>query len=205
MNKVPPKTPPAPDLASLPATEPSFNWQPQIWISLSSAVIALCALSFSIYNGWLQRQSQKLSVRPRMTVSFFYNDQGSGFLFGGTGIGYATLKSFDVLVDGKAQHNWTEMCRALGFATKPSFEFVVPRPETIFKPDSYEKVFWIASGPYSEELKLKADRIIIKSCYCSIYDECWRVDSQNQVPEALSSCPQQLVTFTSPPRIVRLP
>lgn len=38
-------------------------------------------------------------------------------MFGGTGIGHAILKAFDVSVDGKPQANWYEMCRALGFAS----------------------------------------------------------------------------------------
>ena len=137
-------------------------------------LVALCALSFSMYQGWLQREYLRLSIQPRMTASFFYNNDGAGFMFGGTGIGYASLKTFEVLVDGKPVPNWLEMCHALGYQSPPKFEFVVPRPETLFKPDSYNKVFWIPAGPDSEELKLKVGRISIKACYCSIYDECRR-------------------------------
>lgn len=133
---------------------------------------------------------QKISVRPRMTISLFYNDEGAGYMFGGTGIGYATLKAFEVLVDGKPQSNWSEMCRALGFATEPAFEFVVPRRETVFKSDSYGKVFWIPSGPQSEELKLKAGRIFISACYCSVFNECWKVDTHGETAGTYWSLPQ---------------
>jgi hypothetical protein len=173
---------------------------PQMWISLSSALIALCALGFSIYQGFLQRQFLKLSVRPRMTISFFYNNDGAGFMFGGTGIGYATMKTFEVLVDGKPQSSWIEMCRTLGFASPPRFEFTVPRPETVFKPDTYNKVFWIPSGPQSDELKSKAGRIFIRTCYCSVFDECWRVDTHDDLPERINLCPKSEIPFTSPPR-----
>lgn len=172
---------------------------PQLWISLSSAVIALCALSFSIYQGFLQRQFLKLSVKPRMTISFFYNNDGAGFMFGGTGIGYATMKTFDVLVDGKPQSSWLEMCRALGYSSPPQFDFTVPRPETVFKPDTYNKVFWISSGPQSEELRSKHGRVFIQACYCSVFDECWTVDTHNDSPTRVNLCPRPEISFTSPP------
>ena len=140
-----------------------------------------------------------------MTVSLYYNDEGAGFMFGGTGIGYATLKTFEVLVDGKPQPSWLEMCRTLGLSSAPTFEFVVPRPETVFKPDSYHKVFWIPQGPQSEELKLKAGRILIRACYCSVYDECWSVDSHGELREGVVVCPKAEMVFSAPPRQVRLP
>jgi hypothetical protein len=162
-------------------------------------LIALCALGFSIYQGYLQRQFLKLSVRPRMTISLFYNDDGAGFMFGGTGIGYATMKTFEVLVDEKPQSSWFEMCRALGFASAPRFEFTVPRPESVFKSDSYNKVFWIPSGPDADELKSKSSRIFIRACYCLVFDECWKVDNHNDLPEGVDACPRPEITFSSPP------
>jgi hypothetical protein len=145
-------------------------------------------------------QFQKLSVQPRMTASFFYNNDGAGFVFGGTGIGYATLKTFDVLVDGKPQPNWLEMCRALNFASAPTFDFSVPRPETVFKPDIYNKVFWVPFGPQSQKLMLKSGRILIRACYCSVFAECWRIDSHDKPPEPVDRCPKSEITFGAPPR-----
>lgn len=176
------------------------QWQPQTWIALASAGIAFCALGLSIWQGWLQRQYWRLTVQPRMTISFFYNNDGAGYLFGGTGIGYATLKTFEVLVDSRPQANWLEMCHSLGFQSPPKFQFVVPRPGTIFKPDSYDKVFWIPAGQQADELKREASRIAIRACYCSIYNECWRIDNTDSTPKKTDSCPIPEVTFTSPPR-----
>jgi hypothetical protein len=167
-------------------------------VPLAATVISFCALAFTVYQGYLQREFLRLSIQPRMIVSFFYNEQGSGFMFGGAGIGYANLKVFEVFVDGKAQSSWLEMCHALGFAAGPRFEFVVPRPDTVFKPDSYDKVFWIASSPDSEELKLKHGRILIRACYCSVFDECWQVDTRDSHRRAVSACPTPSLTFTAP-------
>lgn len=140
-----------------------------------------------------------------MTVSFFYNAEGAGFMFGGTGIGHAILKTFEVFVDEKPQPDWADMCRALGFASRPTFEFVVPRAEAVFNPDSYNKTFWIPAGPQAEELKLKVGRVLIRACYCSVYPECWQIDSHNSTPAPVDSCPVPAVIFRAPPRTVKLP
>lgn len=185
--------------------DPKRRWEAQTWIALSSASVAVCALLFSVYQGWVQREFLKLSVQPRMTISFFYNAEGAGYMFGGTGIGYASLKTFEVLVDGQHQPNWLEMCHALGFTSPPQFEFVVPRPQTIFKPDSYNKTFWIGAGPQAEELKLKSGRIVVNACYCSIYDECWQVSTPSSLPIRVDSCPTQSAIFGAPPIPVHSP
>src|SRR5258708_37911062 len=175
------------------------RWQPQMWISLSSALIALSALTFAIYQSLLQRQFLKLSVRPRMTASFYYNNEGAGYLFGNTGMGYGTLKTFEVSVDGKPQPSWQEMCRALGFALSPTFTFGVPYTEDVIKPGDHYKTFWIPYGPEADEIKSKSKRILIRACYCSVFDECWRVSSDKALPESVNLCPNPNVTFSAPP------
>jgi len=89
------------------------------------------------------------------------------------------------------------MCHTLGFAAAPTFDFNVPRPDVVYKPDSYEKVFWIPSGPYSEELKLKHGRILIRACYCSVFDECWQVATRGPRERVGKECPSPSVPFTS--------
>jgi hypothetical protein len=175
------------------------RWQPQMWISLSSALIALCALTFAIYQSLLQRQFLRLSVRPHMIISFNYDNDGAGFMFGNTGMGYGTIKTFEVLVDGRPQPNWQEVCRTLGFASSPAFEFLVPYPEEVLKPDSVHRSFWMPYGPEAEELKLKKERIFVKVCYCSVFDECWKVDSRSGLPERVNQCPKPDIAFTAPP------
>ena len=174
-------------------------------IPLASAVISFCALAFTVYQGYLQRQFVKLSFQPSMMIGFYYNDEGTGYMFGDSGIGPATLKTFEVLVDGKLQPTWLEMCRALEFATPPHFDFVVPRPEIVYKPNSFEKLFWIRSGPDSEQFKLKVGRVPVTACYCSVFGDCWRVDSHGAPPRAVGSCPTPALAFEAPPTPVRMP
>lgn len=164
----------------------------QIW----TALIAVCALVLSIYQGCEQKRFLKISGRPQLMISLYYGKDGAGFELGNNGIGYAILKTFEVLVDGEPRSSWDDVCRALGFAFRPSYEFLVPHPETFIQPGPSAKVFWIEPGPQSKELLSKVDRISFKVCYCSIFDECWRAVEHGS-SQRVDVCPKQEIDFTS--------
>jgi hypothetical protein len=204
MAKLPKQPQAGPTVSHEPESRFSLR-DPKTVVPLASVFISFLALALAIYQGYLQRDFLRVSNRPRMVVSFYYNDKGSGFLFGDRGMGHATLKVFEVLVDGRAQVSWLEMFHTLGFAAAPPFQFVVPRPEAIYKPDSEEQVVWLDPGPYSEEMKQKQGRILVRACYCSVFDECWRVDSRGSHESTGTACPTPVLTFGAPPVSVQKP
>lgn len=106
-------------------------------------------------------------------------------MFGNTGIGPAYLHWFQILVDGKPKPSWLAMGAALGLKNHPKFDFV--RPGRVYKPDSYNKHFWVQPGPLDEEIRSQHKRIELKACYCSIFDECWAVTNHSD-PVPVSSC-----------------
>lgn len=69
---------------------------------ISSAVIALCALGLSIWQGCLARTHNRLSVRPHLTT-WTHSDAEKGFYaveLINNGIGPAVIEEFTVKVDG---------------------------------------------------------------------------------------------------------
>jgi len=69
---------------------------------ISSAVIALCALGLSIWQGCLARTHNRLSVRPHLTT-WTHSDADKGFYVVeliNNGIGPAIIEEFTVKVDG---------------------------------------------------------------------------------------------------------
>lgn len=79
----------------------TINWG--LVTGISSAVIALCALVFSICQGMQARKHNRLSVRPDLTT-WEEKDAEKGF-YGveliNNGIGPAVIEEFSVKVDGK--------------------------------------------------------------------------------------------------------
>lgn len=80
------------------------QWSAGTWIAASSSVIALCALVFSLYAAWLERDHKRRISRPEMLASFFFDQDGSGFMFGNIGLGPARLKWFQVLARQRQQY-----------------------------------------------------------------------------------------------------
>lgn len=77
------------------------DWQ--VVTGISSAVIALCALGLSIWQGILARTHNRLSFRPHLTT-WVHSDAEKGFYaveLINNGIGPAVIEEFSVKVDGK--------------------------------------------------------------------------------------------------------
>lgn len=70
-------------------------------ISLSAAVIALCALFVTIWQGVQNRRHNRLSMRPLLHFDFLAKDGIVSISLKNTGVGPAVIKKFTVELDGK--------------------------------------------------------------------------------------------------------
>ena len=83
-----------------------MNFDAEIWVATASAVIALCALGVTIWQGRQNYKHNKLSVRPFLGT-FMYTDivnkktARRTFELMNCGIGPAIIKNFVLLYDGK--------------------------------------------------------------------------------------------------------
>jgi len=121
------------------------TWTANRWIAFTSIIVAVCALSVSIYTAWLGRDYLRRSQQPEMLMSFMYHKDGAGFFFGNVGLGPAKLEWFQILVDEQPQQDWAAMLRAIGVTSPTPIEFSFPGP--IYLVDSFKKVFWVEPGP----------------------------------------------------------
>ncbi len=78
-----------------------MNWE--LVVGVSSAVIALCALAISIWQGIQTRNHNKISFRPHLTT-WSHNQSKQGVYaidLMNNGLGPAIIKSFTIKVEGK--------------------------------------------------------------------------------------------------------
>lgn len=143
------------------------------WVSV---LISICALSLAIYTAYLERQHKRLSVQPHIYMSFYFNDQGAGWMTGNSGLGPAVIKWFTVYVDGKQQPTWAAVMKTLGIPAG-AFEFSTLFPGELKATGGPAKIFWVPSGPRSKALIRDYSRVQLEVCYCSLYDECWKLTS----------------------------
>ncbi len=144
-------------------------------------IIALTAVGLSLNEFSAQRTHDKLSVFPRLIYSFEFNETGAGWVSANVGIGPARLRGFEIIVDGIPLPAETDegktplpdmLVKALGLPPTSS-KFTEPRAGDLYEPNHENKLFWLQPGP-AEKLILKEwNRVEIKACYCSMYDECW--------------------------------
>jgi hypothetical protein len=175
--------------AAIPATN-----RPQLITSWASIVIALSGLLLSVYSACQSHSATRLSARPYVQIPFSFDDTGAGWRYLNMGLGVAVVKSFEVSLDGQRVRSWNELRDKLGL--KGHLDFSVPGPGNIaspYKSGDRADLFWV-SPDERNLLVSKSQRVRITSCYCSLYEECWKssyateMEIPNVIPEKVSAC-----------------
>ncbi len=150
--------------------------KPNIWAA-SSAVVAACALVFSVYQGYKVREHDRLGVTPRMLLEFGFRTDGVGWKLSNRGLGPAEIRGFSVAVDGADKHNWVEVLKALNI-THGTYDFAVPYANgTVYPVGTELKLFWLPPE-FTEYLTKNFHRVRIEIVYCSLYKECWSINEK---------------------------
>ena len=186
-------------------------------VSYAALVISVLALLLSYKDEELQRTNQVLSVRPLLTAYSEFLDESAhpGLLIENRGAGPAVVKATDVTVGqdpyGSMTHgNWAKVLVASGLSDKIRTEyysietgFIVPTAKPVLllgladqlDPKNPEHR---ANATVLREFVKKSLKISI--CYCSLYDECWRLDYANDADgnDAPTTTPQVDCTTAVP-------
>ena len=157
-------------------------------MSASATIIAMVALGTGLYQAKLSRDQARAAVWPYL-ISGNSGENGYSRIVQNVGLGPAIIGSFEILVDGKPMHSWKEVADSLhvpiGFKGSRSTTFrrglVVP----------------VGANIHLIELPDSADIALMRShldhlrsfiCYCSLYDDCWAVDSDVSAPSKVKAC-----------------
>jgi hypothetical protein len=154
--------------------------KPSDVIAVCSVIIAIIAAGLSGYSAYLQREHDRLSVRPSLLVSFTYNDTGVGWTYGNRGLGPARLRGFRIFIDKVEQKPPTApvefsdlIVSGLHLPVGGKYQFRNPSAGQMITTSEPSSWFWVNSAPINEILKSEYRRVQIEFCYCSMYDECW--------------------------------
>ena len=164
-----------------------------------AVLIAVCAVSLTAYQAHVINRTQHLSVLPYVGISFRQDEDGAGWTMTNWGVGPAKIRTFEVLVDGKPQPHWRAVGAALGLPRPARYESTVPSPGSIELPEITSQLFWIGRGPVSETLTRNRERVIVRLCYCSLFDDCWVVTDREGEPKRGSCEAAPAVPFEAYP------
>ena len=166
----------------------------------SPIIIALCALSLSIDQGIRNREHDRLTVRPYVHINFEDTvESGAIWKLTNSGLGPAIIKSFQILVDGNPCTNWACVLTKLQMAndTPPAVRVRAIYPGMIVEAKESMMLIQIMRGDFAADLfkNYKFRRVEIRTCYCSLYNECWQVGNNTRFPISVKSCDSDTHTF----------
>ena len=177
-------------------------------LSASAGIVALSALAVSVYQTKIMREQQRASAWPYVRVGHNWDQPGHGYSIhvGNDGLGPAAVRAVQVRVDGVARPNWNAVVRALlGRDTRAYFStfhrgsVLLPgtdRPIVQLPVDSEALAFWReAQRPIASDTS--HERLEIEACYCSLYEECWRITSESEEPERVRACEPPRAPWTN--------
>jgi hypothetical protein len=175
-------------------------------LGVSAVTISFISLFLAIHNGNAMERLVEANSWPSVQVTFSTLNQDSTphvhFDIANKGVGPARIESLDVTYNGAHLGDGRAVLNAmLGRTTVPPrprvqtstiTHAVMAAKETItfidFKPEEY-------SAEDYEAMRLGASKVIFRTCYCSVFDECWMADTSASRPSKVKECPAAASEF----------
>lgn len=169
------------------------------WLSASAAVVAATALGVSIYQAYITREQQRMSVWPYVTQDNTGSDSSYARRVHNVGIGPALVRSVTIAVDGRRVATWRELVMRARNVDSTSARLLTRgsaimtssvRRGHVLLPDANVELIRATGGPAPAALRdmLNDDRVDLRVCYCSLYRECWLSSSLSMEPQPVRVC-----------------
>ncbi len=160
-------------------------------VGASAGLIALAALATAVYTAWITRQQQKMAVWPYIMQA--NSDSGGAYnrLVRNAGVGPALVRSFELRIDGTPARDWDDVFRRVGWRPPPRGSLSSGLgPGSVLMPGQTISLLTISdSADWHRFRRAVVPRLHTIACYCSLYGECWRDDSEEAEPRR-AACPR---------------
>jgi hypothetical protein len=158
--------------------------------AIIAAFVGLLALTVSGYTAYIQRQQVRAQVWPYLEPGV--SGSKRELVLVNKGVGPARVRSVQMYVDGKPQHNWHDVYAALGL----KFEHVPPYSTVnsivLSAGEHLDQVLFQSVDDFNAFAK-QAARAEMRLCYCSTLNECWTYDAREKDPSReyseVDACP----------------
>lgn len=140
--------------------------------ALAAGLVSVSALSVSIYEAYLQRQEQRVSVWPIIEFWSSYSDEGFAVRLANKGIGPGEIKNVRVTYRGQPQQSWRAVFEPVlgdqaGHFSHSMVIGNVTAPGDIVTMLQY-------SPDVSAAARAASKDIAMSICYCSVFGDCWQ-------------------------------
>lgn len=141
--------------------------------ALAAGVVGFSALGVSVYEAYLMREQQRASVWPIVEAwSFHMSEEGFGVNVANKGIGPALLRSVELSVEGRPKHSWTQLFGDLLGTESLSYSMAAISGNVLAAGEALT-IFQVTPEYNSKAYHDASERVSLRICYCSVFDECW--------------------------------
>jgi hypothetical protein len=168
----------------------------QTVLSVAGVFIAIVALYAALTESAAVRQQTAAAVWPFVQMSIADHDSGESAEFTmsltNVGVGPARMHAVRLIIDGEPMRDWAHAVTLLGgkLTDQVGRNFVSNR---VLSPNEKVDMISITDPDLARQFQavIANPETSITYCYCSIFDECWLVDSRRDIqnPESIEDCP----------------
>jgi hypothetical protein len=185
----------------------------EILVSVPTLVISVALAYFSFVQADASRKMQRTETWPYVSYG---TDNSSpevkdeiSFSLSNDGVGPARLVEMEFIYNGKLVRDPLEFvrecCATAAKAAARNLTFTTDRVDGVLRPGESRKFIRLAKTPANAPLwnRLNDERwkVVVRTCYCSIFDECWVFDSRQDQPTGVKVCPPHWTKFEERPNL----
>jgi hypothetical protein len=183
----------------------------EILVSLPTLVISLALAYFSFVQADASKKMQRTETWPYVSYG---TDNSSpevkdeiSFSLSNDGVGPARLQEMEFAYNGKPMRDPLEFiqscCASGAVAPAKNLTFTTDRVDGVLRPGEKRSFIRLAktaqNAPLWSRLNDERWKVVVRTCYCSIFDDCWVFDSQKGQPDEVKACPADWTKFEERP------
>ena len=178
----------------------------QILVTLPTLVISLALAYFSFVQADAARKMQRSGTWPY--VSFETSNTSPdgkseiSFNLANDGVGPARLEAMEFVYRGKPMSTPLQFVHDCCAGSAP-LAFISSDVGGVLRPGEKREFIKLTKTDQNAAIwnRLNDERwnVVVRTCYCSIFDDCWVFDSRDDKPQPVAVCPADWTKFAEHP------
>lgn len=155
-------------------------------IMATAAVVAsVAAVLVAVYTAWLDRSFARAATWPYIEIFRSYNDTAMSYTVTNQGTGPAIIRYAILEQDGTRYASWQQWLE--GEYTLPEQGFVQSHISSrVLTPEQGVQIFTTPDPDVAPAIRAN-DQVNLTLCYCSVFEDCWLTDRDNE-PKPTAHC-----------------
>jgi hypothetical protein len=167
----------------------------EMLVAISAIFLSVITVAVGVYSAYVDREYSRASVWPSLQIGRSFNisqnQKTYKYVVLNNGTGPAIIKSVELSYKNNYYKTWQELFNEFGIEKS---NFSQAHISTTVVPTNKQINALVTDNPLLVDSLLMPDKgFHVAICYCSIFDECWRVsgDSQRQEVDQCIIDPQK--------------